>query len=95
MTRLSRLQLKACYSVNVIDMSHGKISWLTYTRVLNKNYGEKRQNLASGLGSLVLSQCCGHVTWKNILVNVLKQDLVYGETKARTWYREYQDWLYI
>ena len=41
--------------------------------------------------SLLLSQCYRHVTWKNILANlVLKQELVHGETKARTWPQEYQ-----
>ena len=36
--------------------------------------------------NLLLSQMQSyrHVTWKNVLVNVLKQELVYGEAKART-----------
>ena len=39
---------------------------------------------------LLLSRCYGHVTWKTILADVLKQELAYGETKARTWSWEYQ-----
>ena len=33
-------------------------------------------NLASRFESLVLSQCCGRVTWDNIWANVLQQELV-------------------
>ena len=35
-TWIDMLHLKACYSVNVIDMSNGKISWLTSTHVLKQ-----------------------------------------------------------
>ena len=41
--------------------------------------------------SLLLSRCYRHVTWKHILATVLKQELFYGETKARTWSQEYQE----
>ena len=50
----------------------------------------QKQNLASGFESLVLRQCCGHVTCEDILANVLQQELVHESDKVKTWPREYQ-----